>query len=155
MFQYFLKVVPTSYKGKKIVKELDPTFDTTINEPLLETNRYFVTERFTPLVEVDLEHWELGDLFNDDDEAEIAGAQVGGKTGLGQEKHDTHLKQRAILPGLFFIYQVYPFAVEISKDEIPLTHLLIRILATIGGVFTIIGWLDIVLHSRRQKKGGR
>jgi len=106
-------------------------------------------------VEVDLEHWELGDLFNDDDEAEIAGAQVGGKTGLGQEKHDTHLKQRAILPGLFFIYQVYPFAVEISKDEIPLTHLLIRILATIGGVFTIIGWLDIVLHSRRQKKGGR
>lgn len=154
MFQYFIKIVPTSYKGRKIVKEIDPSFDKK-KEPLLETNRYFVTERFTPLMEVDEEHWELGQLVDaDDDKVEYAGAKVGGKTGLGHDKHEQHLKQKAILPGVFFIYQVYPFAVEISKQEIPLTHLLIRILATIGGVFTIVGWLDAVVCSRNKRNRG-
>ena len=156
MFQYFIKIVPTAYKGEKIVKEIDPNFDMN-KEPLLETNRYFVTERFTPLVEPDDEHWALGDLFLDDDEMDddggLAGVKVGGKTGLSHDKHE-HLKQKAILPGIFFIYQVYPFTVEVSKEEIPLTHLLIRILATIGGAFTIVGWLDNLLYSKRQKKVG-
>lgn len=155
MFQYFIKIVPTSYKGRKIVKEIDPRFDTKKEDPVLETNRYFVTERFTPLVEVDEEHWELGELVDaDDDQTEYAGAKVGGKTGLGHDKHEQHLTQKAILPGVFFIYQVYPFAVEISKQEIPLTHLLIRILATIGGVFTIVGWLDAVVCSRNKRNKG-
>lgn len=154
MFQYFIKIVPTSYKGKKIVKEIDPEFDVQNKEPILETNRYFVTERFNPLMEIDDEHWELGDMFADDDEVDIAAAHVGGKNGMGHDKHEHHLKQQSILPGVFFIYQVYPFAVEISKEEVPLTHLLIRILATIGGVFTIIGWLDTLAYSKRLKMGG-
>ncbi len=150
MFQYFIKIVPTSYKGKKLVKEIQRDFDMS-KEPLLETNRYFVTERFTPLVEVDEEDWEMGMLVSqDDDEQGIAGTKVGGKTGLGHDNE--HLKQKAILPGLFFIYQVYPFAVEISKNEVPFMHLLIRIIATIGGLYTIAGWLDSVLCSKKKKK---
>lgn len=154
MFQYFIKIVPTSYKGKKIVQEIHPNFDMT-KEPLLETNRYFVTERFNPLMELDDEHWDLAsELFaEEDDDSEFAAAKVGGKSGTSHDKHEHHYKQKSVLPGVFFIYQVYPFAVEISKQEIPLTHLLIRILATIGGVFTIVGWLDTIMYSKRQNKG--
>jgi hypothetical protein len=151
MFQYFIKIVPTSYKGRNIVREIDPNFSMG-KEPQLETNRYFVNERFTPLVEVEDEHLKLGKLVDaDDDETKYAGAKVGGKSGLSHDKHEQHLTQKAILPGVFFIYQVYPFAVEISKGYVPFTHLLIRILATVGGVFTLVGWLDAVVCSRNKR----
>ena len=159
MFQYFIKIVPTAYKGEKIVKEMEPNFDTS-KEPILETNRYFVTERFNPLMELDEEHLDLADqIFNDyerdDDDSPnlVAAAKLGGKTGNSHDKHEHHYKQQAILPGVFFIYQVYPFTVEISKEDIPLTHLFIRIMATIGGVFTVVGWMDKLMHSRRSTKG--
>jgi hypothetical protein len=35
--------------------------------------------------------------------------------------------------------------VEITWPKIPITHLLIRILATFGGVFTIVKWADAAL----------
>jgi hypothetical protein len=159
MFQYFIKIVPTVYKGEKIVKEMEPNFDTS-KEPILETNRYFVTERFNPLMELDEEHYDLaeqifGDHDDDDDEEQIyfGAAKLGGTTGTSHDKHEHHYKQQAILPGVFFIYQVYPFTVEISKEDIPLTHLFIRIMATIGGVFTVVGWMDKFMHSRRSTKG--
>jgi len=154
MFQYFIKIVPTTYKGKKIVQQIEPNFDMT-KEPLLETNRYFVTETYTPMMEVDEEDWQLGQEFETDDEVRYAASKVGGKTGLGLDKHEHHLKQRAILSGVFFIYQVYPFALEVSKKEVPLTHLLIRIMATIGGLFTIAGWLEAAVCSRKKRKQKR
>lgn len=155
MFQYFIKIVPTAYKGKKIVQQLDPNFDMS-KEPLLETNRYFVTERYTPTMEVEEGDWVLGlDFESDDDEIAYAASKVGGKTGLGHDTHEQHMKQRSILPGVFFIYQVYPFAVEISKKEVPLTHLLIRVMATIGGLFKILGWLESIICSTNKKRSQR
>mmetsp|Transcript_9715 Transcript_9715/g.14131 ORF Transcript_9715/g.14131 Transcript_9715/m.14131 type:complete len:518 (-) Transcript_9715:118-1671(-) len=156
MFQYFIKIVPTTYKGKQIVKEIDPQFDFKEEDAKIETNRYFVTERFIPLMEPDDQHWELGEYFEPeddetDDDKEIAAAHVGGNTGHSHS-HTEHMKQMAVLPGLFFIYQVYPFTVEISKDNMSYTHLFIRILATVGGVFAMVGWIDNILHNR-QKKG--
>jgi hypothetical protein len=59
-----------------------------------------------------------------------------------QAAHDHHHVRNSILPGVFFIYEIYPFAVEVSETSVPLTHLLIRIMATIGGVFTIVKWAD-------------
>eukprot|EP01083_Nonionella_stella_P111037 325480_1 len=160
MFQYFIKIVPTTYKGKKIVKEIDPQFDFTKEDVKIETNRYFVTERFIPLMEPDDEHWELGEYFDpeddevNDDDKEIAAAHVGGKTGHSHS-HTEHMKQKAVLPGLFFIYQVYPFTVEISKGDTSYTHLFIRILATVGGVFAMVGWIDNILHNRQKKSRNR
>jgi hypothetical protein len=49
------------------------------------------------------------------------------------------------------VYQVYPFAIEISKEEVSLTHLLIRIMATVGGVFTIVGWLDALIYNKKKR----
>ena len=212
LFQYFIKIVPTTYKGKDILDSLGPEWagymeeletegseEGEIRAPFqIETNRYFATERFKPLMkEVEDEHWDLGTLFetkDDDDDKDtsnedygeriyddddiddyyydrgpkykksdsdsgdkpkkpLAGAHVGGGAGGSHAHHEHHKKQQAILPGVFFVYQIYPFAIEVTKEVVPFTHLLIRIMATVGGVFTIFGWLDAVLYSRERKKG--
>ncbi len=188
MFQYFIKIVPTTYKGKHVVKSISPDFDFTKNPreiPQLETNRYFTTERFTPLMmDIEDENWELGEkvasryekqknqppakvpeddamddyynfYYERQEPDQIAGAKVGGNTGTSHHQHEHHRQQQAILPGIFFIYQIYPFVVEISKDEVPLTHLFIRILSTVGGVFTIMGMIDTLLSSRNIKGSRR
>lgn len=183
MFQYFIKIVPTTYKGKNVVESISPDYDFSSNPneiPKLETNRYFTTERFTPLImDIDDENWELGEKVasryknqdkkpaetiptddNDDyynfyyerqEPDKIAGLKIGGNTGTSHQHHEHHRQQQAILPGVFFIYQIYPFVVEISKDQVPLTHLFIRILSTVGGVFTILGMIDALLSSRNSK----
>ena len=67
------------------------------------------------------------------------------------EHHDS---QNAVLPGVFFVYEIYPFAVEVTRNRVPLMHLWIRIMATVGGVFTMMSMIDGVLYSR-EKKGRR
>jgi len=185
-FQYFIKIVPTTYKGKDLVDSLltkkkiteadfkPPQLSDADSEPILETNRYFTTERFVPLMaeEVTDEHYDLGDLvlkdndskdeydddgvFDDegafdDDNRPAAGVKVGGNTGTAHTHHHSHRSKQQILPGVFFIYQIYPFAVEVSRDRVPVMHLLIRIMATLGGLFTIFGWLDTFLYSRKKR----
>lgn len=149
LFQYFIKVVPTKYKGD-IIDDLGiPSND---NGPkILETNRYFYTERFRPLIgEV---HEEA--ILSGDPDRGMAGAHVGGKTGgTLHEKMEHHDSQNAVLPGVFFVYEIYPFAVEVTKNSVPFMHLWIRIMATVGGVFTLMSLIDGVLYSR-EKKGGR
>jgi len=172
-FQYFLKIVPQSFKGKELVESITSSTEEYVyaddNQPQLETNKYFTTERFLPLMEdLDEEHWELGDLVvgdddkNDDhedddqsDKEDIAGAKIGGQSGHTHGHHEHHRKQQPVLPGVFFIYQIYPFAIEVTKDRVPFTHLLIRLMATIGGVFTIIGWLDTLFHTQKKNVGTR
>lgn len=153
-FQYFIKIVPTMYKGD-IIDDLGVSSSSQKkdgDEKLVETNRYFYTERFRPLIgEV---HEEA--ILSGDPDRGMAGAHVGGKTGgTLHEKMEHHDSQNAILPGVFFIYEIYPFAVEVTKNSVPLTHLLIRIMATVGGVFTIMSLIDGVLYSREKGKGRR
>ncbi|KAL7477067.1 hypothetical protein ACHAW6_002881 [Cyclotella cf. meneghiniana] len=147
LFQYFIKVVPTMYKGD-ILDYLQLPYKTKENK-VLETNRFFYTERFRPLIgEV---HEEA--ILSGDKDRGMAGAHVGGKTGgTLHEKMEHHDTANAILPGVFFVYEIYPFAVEVTKSEVPLIHLLIRIMATAGGVFTILRWIDGALYSREKRK---
>ena len=138
-----------------MLDSLSIEYDDNEIEPKKETNRYFSTERFRPLmVEVDDEHWELGGQIHNQENSSknVAGVHVGGKN-KHSHSHNHHKEQQGILPGVFFIYQIYPFAVEVSKDGIPVSHLLILIMATFGGVFTIVGWLDYVLYSQEKLKG--
>ena len=148
LFQYFIKVVPTKYKGD-ILDDLHVPLRS--QEKILETNRYFYTERFRPLIgEV---HEEA--ILSGDPDRGTAGAHVGGKMGgTLHEKMEHHDTQNAVLPGVFFVYEIYPFAVEVTKNKVPFMHLLIRIMATVGGVFTIMSWIDGALYSR-EKKGRR
>ncbi|KAL9187323.1 hypothetical protein ACHAXT_001426 [Thalassiosira profunda] len=148
LFQYFIKVVPTKYKGD-IVADMGVTTREG-SEELLETNRYFYTERFRPLIgEV---HEEA--VLSGDRDRGTAGAHVGGKTGgTLHERMEHHDAQNAVLPGVFFVYEIYPFAVEVTKNSVPFMHLWIRIMATVGGVFTVMGLIDGVLYSQEKKRG--
>jgi len=187
-FQYYIKIVPTTYKGKDLVNSLLTKKKNDLaylalkagdadSEPILETNRYFTTERFVPLMAEDVftdEHYDLGDLVRnhdkdeakdeydddgsfddqgsfDDDNRPAVGVKVGGNTGSTHTHHHNHRSKQQILPGVFFIYQIYPFAVEVSRDRVPVMHLLIRIMATLGGLFTIVGWFDAFLCSRKKR----
>lgn len=155
LFQYFIKIVPTKYKGD-IVDDLGVTQPPVSKkgddgEKLLETNRYFYTERFRPLIgEV---HEEA--ILSGDPSRNMAGAFVGGKMGgTLHEKAAHHDTQNAVLPGVFFVYEIYPFAVEVTRNKVPFMHLWTRIMATVGGVFTIMSMIDGLLYSR-EKKGSR
>ncbi len=161
MFQYFLKVVPTTYKGAKVVNMVYPNFklnnnnknDNNDDNVILETNRYFTTEVFKPLIEVDHTHYDIAKESNrpglDD---RMAGVHVGGKSGSSHDHKEHHKFNNAVLPGVFFMYQIYPFAIEVTNETVPFTHLLIRIMATIGGVMTIVGWIDGMLYAREKRQ---
>ena len=128
LFQYFIKVVPTTFVSTRGVK--------------VDTNAYFFTERFRPLMKEYLE----------DEKTEDEGdGTVSVPAGHGsKEKHENHNIRNAVLPGVFFIYEIYPFAVEIQKKTVPFTHLVIRLMATVGGVFTMFRWADSLFFSRKE-----
>ena len=149
LFQYFIKVVPTKYKGD-IIDNLGVSPPTGgLIDKVLETNRYFYTERFRPLIG---EVHEEAILAGDTDRG-MAGAHVGGKTGgTLHEKMEHHDSQNAVLPGIFFVYEIYPFAVEVELQSVPFMHFVVRAMATVGGVFTMMSILDGVLYSRGKSR---
>lgn len=104
----------------------------------METNRYFTTERFRPLIlDIDDESYDLASSVHGSG-TDRAGVHVGGKAN----QHHHHKVTQAILPGVFFIYQIYPFAIEVTRDSVPFIHLVVRIMAAIGGVFTLLKVYD-------------
>ena len=122
LFQYFIKVVPTTYVSR--------------TQQRRETNGYFFTERFRPLMQ---------EYFDDDDDNEgspVMEAEAGAPGGQGHKHAHHDVKKNSILPGVFFIYEIYPFAVEITENSVPWTHLIIRLMATVGGVFTVMKLVD-------------
>lgn len=160
LFQYFLKIVPTKYVGEgvgfsnfdtaEMLPSLYPEAEEArfANQKTVETNRYFFTERFRPLMTELLEEED----YEEDNKRAAANT---GYTG-GHHNKDHHTIQNSVLPGVFFIYEIYPFAMEITQNEVPFTHLLIRLMATIGGVFTLARWLDSIFEGRQTKaRSGR
>lgn len=137
LFQYFIKIVPTTYiTGNKGA----------------ETNRYFYTERFRPLMREVFEDYNEDEILVDKIDSSKRAAIHAGHVG-GHAHRDHHLvKKNSVLPGVFFIYEIYPFEVEVTKSSVPLTHLLIRLMATIGGVLTIVRWADSFLHYQEPRR---
>jgi len=145
LFQYFIKIVPTTF-----VKGTSP-------QQRIETNRYFFTERFRPLIskvitDRDDDGYDDDHVLDDDQEAVEGKKAVPAGGRGGHSNHEHHDVRNAILPGVFFIYEIYPFAVEISENSVPFTHLLIRIMATVGGVFTIMKWADSFVYSHSGRR---
>lgn len=134
LFQYFIKVVPTTYTPSD-------------GSAKIETNGYYFTERFRPLMK---------EYLPEDDEGKDEDGRVSVQAGHAHSaKNNHHNVRNAVLPGVFFIYEIYPFAVEIQRKNVPFTHLLIRIMATVGGVFTISKWADALVYSRRSSRTRR
>jgi len=143
VFQYFIKIVPTIYKDSP--KATKPTF---------ETNRFFFTDRYRPLLKhlVDDEHYEMGKRKSDEKNWGFGVNKVAGANAGGNKDHHHHHIQNSILPGVFFVYEIYPFAVEISPNRVSFTHLVIRLMALVGGVYTIMSWADSFLYNREKQK---
>jgi hypothetical protein len=161
LFQYFIKIVPTTYlddtgallEGSDSLPSLYEEIEDSRGKKgptkgTVETNRYFFTDRFMPLMTELLEE----EHYDEENRAAVNAGYSG-----GHHNHEHHQKQNAVLPGVFFIYEIYPFAVEIAKNKVPLTHLLIRLMATVGGVFTLVKWADSLLYERTSnaKKSSR
>uniref|UniRef100_A0A7S1UWY6 Endoplasmic reticulum vesicle transporter C-terminal domain-containing protein n=1 Tax=Grammatophora oceanica TaxID=210454 RepID=A0A7S1UWY6_9STRA len=171
LFQYFIKVVPTTYKGKDVIpasvkrdgKEayLPALFveeeEAELDENVVETNRYFYTERFRPLMTEYLEDDHIVDEGDneDDDKAEKAAVEAGHSQSDSHSHKDHHNIQNSVLPGIFFIYEIYPFSVEVTREGVPFTHLLIRLLATVGGVFTVVSWAESALSGGKNGNNRR
>ena len=66
-----------------------------------------------------------------------------------------------LLPGVFFNYELSPLRVRIEERSRSLGHFLTNCCAIVGGVFTIMGLVDAVLHrgygsaASRRKVGGK
>jgi endoplasmic reticulum-Golgi intermediate compartment protein 3 len=153
LFQYFIKIVPTTFRGASLMpknfdaaKALPSLYDEVekkgiAEKNILETNRYFFTERFRPLMREYIKEEHLSDSKDGNDQATVTAFHKG-----THSNKDHHNIQNAILPGVFFMYEIYPFAVEITKNKVPFTHLWIRLIAIIGGVFTCASWLDAIFN---------
>jgi endoplasmic reticulum-Golgi intermediate compartment protein 3 len=135
LFQYFIKVVPTTYSN--------------VNGDKVETNGYYFTERFRPLMKDYLEEEDIDE--EDPDKVAVSAGHAQG----GHAKHQHHNVRNAVLPGVFFIYEIYPFAVEIRRNSVPISHLLIRLTAIVGGVITMLKWADAYLCSRADNSSRR
>jgi len=144
LFQYFIKIVPTTYVDDAFPGDPELSETTSDGQKRIETNRYFITERFYPLMS------EGYDDHITKVEGDSKRHALEMKHGKGHDHEDHHKIRNSVLPGVFFIYDIYPFAVEISKNYVPFTHLLIRIMATVGGVFTLARWADSIIYDRRK-----
>ena len=59
---------------------------------------------------------------------------------------NTNNPQSAVLPGIFFVYELSPFMVEVKRERAPFSHLFTKLCAIIGGVFTVMGVFDSTLY---------
>jgi len=106
----------------------------------VETNQYTITERFKPLALPGMTGMMGG-----------APAQPGG----GAPAPGTQPAQ-AVLPGIFFVYDLSPFMVEVQRTRPPISHLLTKLCAIIGGVFSVLGVIDgsVFRLAKMLKAGG-
>merc|ERR1712224_216521 len=52
----------------------------------------------------------------------------------------------AVLPGIFFIYDISPFQRKVVSQTVSLSHFISRLFAIVGGVYTLVGVLDVGLY---------
>jgi len=54
------------------------------------------------------------------------------------------------LPAIYFRYDLSPVFVTITQENKSFLHFLVQVCAIIGGVFTVAGIIDSVLHKSVQ-----
>jgi len=52
----------------------------------------------------------------------------------------------AVLPGVFFIYDISPFQRNVARERPYFSHFIARLFAIVGGVHTLVGCLDVALY---------
>jgi len=62
---------------------------------------------------------------------------------------------QTVLPGIFFVYDIAPFRVEVEASHPPLSHVLSRLCAIVGGVHALLAALDAFLYKSGQYLASR
>ncbi len=52
----------------------------------------------------------------------------------------------AVLPGIFFVFDISPFMIEADSHSMPFLHFLTKVCAIVGGVFTVLGVIDSIIY---------
>jgi hypothetical protein len=58
-----------------------------------------------------------------------------------------------VLPGIFFIYDLSPFLIEVQKTSTPFLHFFTKACAIVGGVISVTGVIDSVLYRYQKGRG--
>ena len=66
-----------------------------------------------------------------------------------------HMHQQEVLPGIFFVYDVSPFLVEVVRSRVPFWHFFTRLCSTVGGVFAVLGVVDRAWYSMQKWIGDK
>jgi len=53
--------------------------------------------------------------------------------------------QTTILPGIFFVYDLSPFLIEVKRTRMPFLHLMKQLFAIVGGIFGILKIIDLLI----------
>ena len=135
LFQYFIKVIPTVYMsgGERMSTRSRKALDSRRGwgNKALHTNQYTMTERFRPLQLPELKRQPDGDIPGVPPRAPKA--------------------QPAVLPGIFFVYDLSPFLIEVQRTKTPFFHFFTKACAIVGGVISVTGVIDALLY-RFQKR---
>eukprot|EP01028_Stygiella_incarcerata_P000671 TRINITY_DN1102_c0_g1_i1.p1 TRINITY_DN1102_c0_g1~~TRINITY_DN1102_c0_g1_i1.p1 ORF type:complete len:532 (-),score=148.04 TRINITY_DN1102_c0_g1_i1:767-2362(-) len=51
------------------------------------------------------------------------------------------LNKRQILPGVYFVFDLFPWRIEYHESKMPFWHFFTRLSAIIGGVYVLAGWI--------------
>lgn len=121
LFQYFIKIIPTVYT------------DNFYNRMI--TNQYTYSDRFRPFI---MPKFDGTDKVSDPHPIYLA------QTYLFVIVFFLVYIQPgdAVLPGIFFVFEISPFMIEAQKSTFPFSHFLTKICAIVGGTFTMIGVID-------------
>jgi len=138
LMQYYINLVPTKYKAE--------SEDGTVTE--LITSQFSYTTKFRSIYGYD--DFYAHEHHSQPDHHHAFGANY-------DEEHRSLEKREIVnylLPGVFFVYDMAPFILEVEVSIQPLSHLLIRLCAVVGGVYAVSGMLDqFIYHVIGKMKG--
>jgi hypothetical protein len=141
LYQYFLKVIPTVYMegsdriSKRAARVLNKNKGWGRSQRFI-TNQYTMTERFRPLML-----------------PESSKPPSGAAPGVPSPPTGKAKVQQAVLPGIFFIYDLSPFLIEVQKTSTPFLHFFTKACAIVGGVISVTGVIDSVLYRYQKGRG--
>lgn len=133
LMQYYINLVPTIFRPS------DSGSDAT---KYLTTTQFTYTMKFRSIYGYDdfhpLEHHDAPGHHH-------AIAEHSGEPKVDPTKNVRPITN-FLLPGVFFVYDMAPFLLDVRETYLPVHHFLIRLCAVAGGMYTVSGMLDRAIY---------
>ncbi|KAG5184554.1 endoplasmic reticulum vesicle transporter-domain-containing protein [Tribonema minus] len=146
LMQYYINLVPAVYKAEGSSGE----------KTELVTTQFTYTMKFRSVYGYDdfqahEHHDQPGHHHAIGEHRDVPGDEGDGAGGKRKRREITNY----LLPGVFFVYDMAPFMLEVEVWQQPLSHFLIRLCAVVGGVYAVSGMLDQALYHVISHMKGR